>query len=33
MTADDLADTTRRALADHSAGVRDRADDWLTLKL
>ena len=23
----------RRALADHSAGVRDRADDWLTLKL
>ena len=32
-TPDDLADATRRALADHSAGVRDRADDWLTLKL
>lgn len=32
-TPDDLADATRRALADHDGGVRDRADDWLTLKL
>jgi pyruvate/2-oxoacid:ferredoxin oxidoreductase alpha subunit len=32
-TPEDLADAARRALADHEAGVRDRADDWLTLKL
>ena len=32
-TPEDLADAARRALADHDAGARDRADDWLTLKL
>lgn len=32
-TPEGLADAARRALADHDAGVRDRADDWLNLKL
>jgi pyruvate/2-oxoacid:ferredoxin oxidoreductase alpha subunit len=32
-TPDDLADATHRALADYDAGARERADDWLTLKL
>jgi len=32
-TPADLADAARRALAEHDAGVRERADDWLTLKL
>ena len=30
---EDLADAARRALADYDSGVRDRADDWLTLKV
>jgi pyruvate ferredoxin oxidoreductase alpha subunit len=32
-TPDDLSHAARRALADHDSGVRDRADDWLTLQL
>jgi pyruvate/2-oxoacid:ferredoxin oxidoreductase alpha subunit len=32
-TPDDLAEAARRAVADHGAGVRDRPDDWLTLRI
>ena len=32
-TPEGLAAAARRALADHDAGVRDRADDWLNLRL
>ena len=32
-TPEGLAAAVRRALADHDAGVRDRADDWLNLRL